>query len=595
MTFPKHYTLKKEHDRHFEIHDARDNKSFHVAKRDLHPANQIKIMRLPKFAEGGQAAPMPDPQKARDAWAGAQHGEADRLSDQINQLKNLVGWGGQQPKKYDVGGNVTPVLSPVLQAPQQQPDMAQLPWTTQLGQQIGNVTGTGLRALGAGAMDLGAGIGHMAQGVGQGMGLIDPSSMSGTPVAGTPPPGEAAPPAGVNPSSLATGQQEQRAPAAESMGPKPPDIMGEYQTAEAQQKQSVMDQYGASAQKAQADANLYGNEQTQLAALAKDHQTRLQGLQQRNDQIFDKASKGEIDPEHYWKQKPGYAKALAAVSIIIGGIGQGLSKSTSNAGLDAINRNIDKDIDAQKHNINQQNNLFRMNMEMFHNEQEAHMATKADLLTMTAAKANQIAAQAGTPEAEAKKNWLLGELGKQAAQMHQQLATAGISRTAYTDGVPSAAVPYLHPDQQKRMVRLPNGNMADAGNETNVKEYNEHTAAFNPIMSDLTELKGLNTLGNRMDPAQRDRAHVLMNNLTTQLNDLAKSHRISESDIGFQKGQLSDPTAMATLLSGNAGTDQLMQSLTRKQESIGSQYVPAFANLRQRQNQIKSSIPFKAK
>lgn len=52
--FPKHYSLKQDADKHFEIHDSRDGKTFKIAKKDIHPANQIKMMRhLPKFNEGG--------------------------------------------------------------------------------------------------------------------------------------------------------------------------------------------------------------------------------------------------------------------------------------------------------------------------------------------------------------------------------------------------------------------------------------------------------------------------------------------------------------------------------------------------------------
>lgn len=52
MNLPKHYSLKKEHDRSFEIHDGRDKSSFHVYKKDLHPATQIKIMKMQKLNEG---------------------------------------------------------------------------------------------------------------------------------------------------------------------------------------------------------------------------------------------------------------------------------------------------------------------------------------------------------------------------------------------------------------------------------------------------------------------------------------------------------------------------------------------------------------
>lgn len=55
MDLHKKYSLVKEHEHHFEIHDATDGKRFPIAKKDLHPASQIKLMKMQKFSEGGEA------------------------------------------------------------------------------------------------------------------------------------------------------------------------------------------------------------------------------------------------------------------------------------------------------------------------------------------------------------------------------------------------------------------------------------------------------------------------------------------------------------------------------------------------------------
>lgn len=60
MNIPKHYSLHSENDSHFNIHDDRDGKTFKVAKKDIHPAHQIKIMKMQKLAEGGDVDPAAD-------------------------------------------------------------------------------------------------------------------------------------------------------------------------------------------------------------------------------------------------------------------------------------------------------------------------------------------------------------------------------------------------------------------------------------------------------------------------------------------------------------------------------------------------------
>lgn len=52
--FPKHLSLMKENSDHFVIHDARDNKTFPVSKKAIHPAHQIRIMKMKKYCGGGQ-------------------------------------------------------------------------------------------------------------------------------------------------------------------------------------------------------------------------------------------------------------------------------------------------------------------------------------------------------------------------------------------------------------------------------------------------------------------------------------------------------------------------------------------------------------
>lgn len=54
MNIPKHYSLHSEGDDHFVVHDKRDDKTFKVAKKGMHPANQLKVLKMKKFAHGGE-------------------------------------------------------------------------------------------------------------------------------------------------------------------------------------------------------------------------------------------------------------------------------------------------------------------------------------------------------------------------------------------------------------------------------------------------------------------------------------------------------------------------------------------------------------
>lgn len=58
---PKHYKLVKEHEHTYEIHDSRDKKNFHVAKKALNLGMHARLAKVQKFDEGGQAQPDRDP------------------------------------------------------------------------------------------------------------------------------------------------------------------------------------------------------------------------------------------------------------------------------------------------------------------------------------------------------------------------------------------------------------------------------------------------------------------------------------------------------------------------------------------------------
>lgn len=60
-----------------------------------------------------------------------------------------------------------------------------------------------------------------------------------------------------------------------------------------------------------------------------------------------------VDPNHYWASKSTGGKMLAGIGIILGGMGAGLQgRGGENPAMQAINRAVDADIDAQKANIN---------------------------------------------------------------------------------------------------------------------------------------------------------------------------------------------------------------------------------------------------
>ncbi len=123
-------------------------------------------------------------------------------------------------------------------------------------------------------------------------------------------------------------QAQQSLAAAQALAPNDPNRQAQIATAQ----QEVMANEGArpALLRAMNDAN------------RRDDELRTQIRQ---------AQAQKIDPDRWWNSKSTEGKVLAGIGMILGGIGGGLAKTGRNQAMDVMNQAIDRDIDAQKHHI----------------------------------------------------------------------------------------------------------------------------------------------------------------------------------------------------------------------------------------------------
>ncbi len=208
---------------------------------------------------------------------------------------------------------------------------------------------------------------------------------------------------------------------------------------------------------------------------------------------------------------------------------------------------------------------------------------------MTAAKANEIAAKIGTPQAEAMKNMLLSQYGTQQAQLHQGLAVANIAHRAYTEGIPDQAVPLLPKEQQERMVRLPNGQMADAGSSKSAEIVKETMAPIQEARQAIERIDQIKSVYAVLPGPERLKAKAEAANMANLLQSMSQQKRFSDSAIEYQAQKFSDPSNIEDLLVGHASSDQFKKILQGKEDSIYRVHVPAYSQQKTKQE----AIPFK--
>lgn len=360
-------------------------------------------------------------------------------------------------------------------------------------------------------------------------------------------------------------------------------------------------------------AQAYQNHINTQSTLQDSYNVKKAALDQEHANLINDIKAAHIDPDQYWDT---HSKGKAILGLLLGGVGAGLTRGP-NVAAELLQHQQDAFVDAQKANLGKSNSLLAAIQHQYKNNQDSTDFLRIMSNEMMLEKANKFMAPINNQQAQINLANMKMQLANNTEQLKQGIATRsaqreleGVSQNpqqppssreahiahavgviaqsdpkraetivdglASTSGVPAEMLGHLSKDTRASTVLGPDNRYWNAGSKENAKEYNEQVTAFRPLMSDLNELSTLNTLESRVSPEQRARAQVLKNHIVVELNDMAKAHRITEADIEFQKGQLSDPTALSTILSGNAGTQQLMRSVSRKMQSVSQQYLPNY-------------------
>lgn len=244
----------------------------------------------------------------------------------------------------------------------------------------------------------------------------------------------------------------------------------------------------------QGQANAQAGLSQEKEAAARQQQTDMKALMDKTNAEFADIAKGRaaamtaykdgsIDAKRYVNNMSGGERVGTAIGLLLSGIGSGLS-GQPNMAMDYLNKQIDRDIEAQKQNMNKQQNLIHAFDQQYGNVKDAALAAKIFYTDMYSHKIEEAAAKAGTPMAKAQAQMAIGQLQQQVAPMQAQLAQRQAVFKGLQQGqvAPAQAVNILVPEHQQ----------AKAFEE--VKEY-EHAKKqannINKAMDDIFKLESI--------------------------------------------------------------------------------------------------------
>lgn len=174
-----------------------------------------------------------------------------------------------------------------------------------------------------------------------------------------------------------------------------------------------------------------------------------------------------VDPNALWKERGTGASISAAVMIGLGQFATMASGRGTNAALQIVNENIDRNIAAQRDNIanthrafDNASNLYQRNLATFGDEERATLATKVQYLDQVAALADAKRAEAGINQAEGAQHDFIRGIYEQRAKARDDFAAKTHTQVAEQETehfVPTQTVGAGASKREENLVTLSDG------------------------------------------------------------------------------------------------------------------------------------------
>jgi hypothetical protein len=215
--------------------------------------------------------------------------------------------------------------------------------------------------------------------------------------------------------------------------PAPPGaegVLSELEGGQRQREQGVRDAMHAGVRKAAQEFGVMAEaEQQARQHAAKEaeeqqrHAARLEEVNQRMEAQADALAKSDVDPNRLFRNQDTGSQIAAGFAVGLGAVGAAMAGLKENPALVTIERAIERDIDAQKLDIEKKRasvsataSLYGQMMEQFRDSRVAREAARVLMYKATEMKLQKIAASTRSDEVRANAAQLLGQLREEGAK-----------------------------------------------------------------------------------------------------------------------------------------------------------------------------------
>jgi len=343
--------------------------------------------------------------------------------------------------------------------------------------------------------------------------------------------------------------------------------------AEAQQMGKLGEQ-NASVQQQGANA-----EQTALT----NYQSTFKSLNDERLAHINDIKSGMINPDKYWTGDPvtgegGHSKIAAGIGMILAGFNP---TSHPNAAIDFLKYQMNKNIEAQQHNLSAKQNLLTANLHQFGNIRDATDMTRImqndtvqHMLAMNAAKAQGPLAQAAAQKA-------IGALQLDSAEKFMSFGMRRAMMNAFSGAGGGAQDPATY-QKMHSMAMFTNPELAKQMNEAYVPGVGM-SSSMNPVpeavRQQIVAHKSVNDLMNTalqfsaqhkgtLDPSLRAQAATIQNQLIGQVKQAQHDGVYKQSEADFLTNQIGG--SPASFLANFSSVPKIKQMQAIKQQEYGN-------------------------
>lgn len=290
-----------------------------------------------------------------------------------------------------------------------------------------------------------------------------------------------------------------------------------------QQKAGIMGQAQAASEQAALEQQALAHAQEQQIAITDLYNQHVAKLNGEREAIFADAKAGHIDPNKFWADRSAPQKISSIIGLVLGGLGAGALRQ-ENPVMKMLNNEIERNINAQKSDLENKHNLLNANRAQFQNEHDAANMTRIMLNDQLVNGLKMAAAKTTDPQAKARALQAAGALDMQAAPIMSQLAMRRAVLSGSSAGAldPSMTIRVIVPEHQQAAA------YKELGEAQNMRKFSDN------ILSAFDQINKINTVGNRMSsPLQTSRQVAAIRDPLVATLSKETAGRFTEADAAY--------------------------------------------------------------